>query len=288
MEPIRNSKTTITEILIQAGCDVNTPDKNGVTPLMECIQTNNQVLVKQLIGHGAFVNAKDNEGCFVLDYLFHSYHSPNDRSTSADTIKIMIETGADIHKCDNLLCRAIDGEDYETASLLIENGIDVNSLDDNGDNPLGLASEKGKLELVTLLTTNDCDINHQNQFGETALHKAISVSSYNTYYQDKEKIINTLLLQKGMNVNLSDFAGRTALSMAAAKGERSFTEVLMKAGAHIDHCDTLRETPLMIAKAGADANLSNGNGKTPLVTAARNTWQLKYTFSWISQDRRLT
>ncbi|XP_055954510.1 putative ankyrin repeat protein RF_0381 [Patella vulgata] len=277
MTSIRRRRKTISEILIQAECDVNTPDKNGVTPLMECIQTDNQVLVKQLIDHGAFVNAKDNKGCFVLEYLRFYYHQKG-RSSSADTVKIMIDAGADIHKCNKLLCTAINAEDYESASMLIEHGINVNTVGGNGDNPLALASEKVKLELVKLLTTKDCDINHQNLRGETALHKAIEGSIHHTYYHDKEKIIQTLLLQNGMNVNLSDVDGRTALTMAVRNGERSITEDLLKAGADIDHCDTSRhQTPLIIAvtnhdtvmanillKAGADLKPRDGSGRNAI------------------------
>ncbi|KAK6169525.1 hypothetical protein SNE40_020565 [Patella caerulea] len=297
MEPIRNYKTTIAEILIQAGCDFNIPDKNGVTPLMECIKADNLVLLKQLIDQGASVNAKDNEGTFVFDYLFRPYHNQNYLSTSADIVKIMIDAGADIHKCNNLLCRAIHRGHFESASLLIEQGIDVNTVDQNGDNPLAIASEKGKIELMKLLTAKDCDINHQNLRGETALHKAITVLRYYSYYQDKEETIKTLLLQTGINVNLSDNDGQTALSMAVGKGERSITKDLLKAGANVNHCDNIGQTPLMIAvnkdkygktqfmgaaergskgvveellRVGCTTNLQDHCGKTALMFAVDN------------------
>ncbi|KAK6169523.1 hypothetical protein SNE40_020563 [Patella caerulea] len=106
MTSIRSYQTTIAEILIETGCDVNIPDKNGVTPLMECIKADNLVLLKQLIDRGASVNAKDNEGTFVFDYLFRPYHNMNYLATSEDIVKMMIDAGADVHKCNNLLCRA--------------------------------------------------------------------------------------------------------------------------------------------------------------------------------------
>ncbi|XP_055954321.1 serine/threonine-protein phosphatase 6 regulatory ankyrin repeat subunit C-like [Patella vulgata] len=276
MEPIGYSDT-ITQILINAGCDVNIADKYGVTPLMKCVEMGNLVLVKQLIDRGASVNAKDNNGCFVLDYLFRSHH----RST--DIVKIMIEAGADIHKGNNLLSRAIDCKEYKMASLLMEHGIDVNTVDKNGDKPLALASEHCETHLVTLLISKDCDINHQNLKGETALHKALQVSRYFANYQDMEKIINMLLLQNGMNVNLSDVDGQTALSIAVGNRERSITEELLKAGADVNHCDKRRETPLVIAvknkdnvmvdvllKAGADVNHCDKRRETPLVIAVKN------------------
>ncbi|XP_055954322.1 serine/threonine-protein phosphatase 6 regulatory ankyrin repeat subunit A-like [Patella vulgata] len=282
LESIIRRMTTIAEMLIKAGCDVNTTDKNGVTPLMKCVEMNNLVLVKQLIDHGASVNAKDNKGCFVLDYLFRSHQYTIDQPTSADIVKMMIEAGADIHKCNNLLYRAISGGHYKTASLLLEHGIDVNTVDENGDKPLALVSAKGKLELVTLLTSTDCDINHQNLKGETALHKAIKVSRYSANYEDKEKIINTLLIQNGINVNISDVNGQTALSIAVANGDTSVTDQLLKAGADVNHCDKRGETPLLMAvknqdnvmvdvllKAGADVNHCVKRRQSPLLAAVR-------------------
>ncbi|KAK6169526.1 hypothetical protein SNE40_020566 [Patella caerulea] len=231
---IRPEHTTIAEILIQAGCDVNTADKNGVTPLMKCVEAGNNVLIKQLIEQGGLVNAKDKKRRFVLDYLFRSYHH---QSTSADIVRIIIEAGADINKCSNLLCKAIKRRDYKTASLLIEHGIDVNTVDKNGDNPLALASGKGKLELVKLLISKDCDINHQNREGQTALHKAIEVSIFYTSIQDNDQ--------------------QTPLSIAVGYRNMSITEVLLTAGADIDHCDESRQTPLMIAVKNHDTDIAN-------------------------------
>ncbi|XP_055954649.1 serine/threonine-protein phosphatase 6 regulatory ankyrin repeat subunit C-like [Patella vulgata] len=256
LESVKRRKTTAAEMLIKAGCDVNSTDKDGATALMQCVQASNVVLVKQLIDHGASVNAKDNKGCFVLDYLFLAYHHTNDQSTSADIVKMMIEAGADIHKCNNLLCRAITGEHYKMALLLIEHGIDINTVDENGDKPLARSAEKGELELMKILASHDCDINHQNLKGETALHKVPQISrhfanfqnmsGYSANYQDKTKVINTLL-QNGMNVNLSDVDGQTALFIAVGNGDASITVQLLKAGADVNHCNTRGETPMMFA-----------------------------------------
>ncbi|KAK6169517.1 hypothetical protein SNE40_020557 [Patella caerulea] len=278
MESIRRQETTIAEILIEAGCDFNTTDKNGVTPLMECVEAGNNVLVQRLIEHGALVNAKDNKGWFVLDYLFRSYsylcHPHLIDQSSAGVIKMLIEAGADIHKCDNLLCRAIKKGHYESASLLIEHGIDVNTVDENGDNPLTLASKQGNVAFMTLLTSTECDINHQNLKGKTALHNAIRVKRYCD--QTRSKVIE-ILLQNGMNVNLGDVDGETALSIAVAAQNVFITKILLKAGAEVNCFDKRRRTPLMTAartcnrsilecllNAGADVNKTDTDGRSAI------------------------
>ncbi|XP_055954651.1 putative ankyrin repeat protein RF_0381 [Patella vulgata] len=165
---------------------------------------------------------------------------------------MMIEAGLDwtnIHTYNNRLCTVIHSGDYKSTSLLLEHGIDVNTVDKNGDKPLALVSQHCETQLVTLLISKDCDINHQNQRGETALHKALQVMRYS--HQNRRNVIK-ILLQNGINPNLSDVEGQTVLFMAVAEQERSITEDLLKAGADVNHCDKRRETPLMIAVGNKD------------------------------------
>ncbi len=56
--------------LIQAGADVNIPDKQGRTPLIWAIINGDKALplVKYLIDHGASLDAKDKDGITVLGY----------------------------------------------------------------------------------------------------------------------------------------------------------------------------------------------------------------------------
>jgi ankyrin repeat protein len=135
----KNRNTEIVEKLLQIGANVNIKDDQGRTPLYhsciyyfygcddvymhnnsedadgdECIEFTE--IFELLLGHGADMNSKDNEGCTV----FH-------RICSLETISPRI------------------------VNKLIENGADLDSKDNRGLTPLNYARDNGNLEIVALL-----------------------------------------------------------------------------------------------------------------------------------------
>ena len=55
-------------LLLEHGAKVDTPENNGVYPLMRAAETGNLELVKLLIAHGADINVRDIKGRTVLEY----------------------------------------------------------------------------------------------------------------------------------------------------------------------------------------------------------------------------
>ncbi|KAK6169874.1 hypothetical protein SNE40_020848 [Patella caerulea] len=226
----RNVQIAIVEILIKAGCDINGIDKNGVTPLMECLKHRNVGLAKLLIDKGANMNAQDNKGVCVLEYPYdwNTFYNP----LASDTVQMLINRGADIHKGGGIvLNKAVGRGDYTTASLLIERGISVNKEDEHGDKPLGLAARNNDIKLVELLTQKGGDVNHQNQQGETALHKSAD--------KVNGRKVTKILLQTGADINLCDNYGSTALMEAAQACNRSGLQCLLEAGADVNKTDAV-------------------------------------------------
>lgn len=90
------------------------------------------------------------------------------------------------------------------------------------------------------------------------------------------------LLERGADVNIRDYKGKTGLHRAAQAGFMAITELLIDQRAEIDARDAAGETPLFdaafhgrvdvlqrLAKAGADLEARNGRGETPLFAAVR-------------------
>ncbi|XP_055954367.1 serine/threonine-protein phosphatase 6 regulatory ankyrin repeat subunit A [Patella vulgata] len=255
---------TIADILIDAGCDINITDKNGVTPLMECLKYGKHRLATLLINcYMANVNAQDNQGRCVLEYPFDSVCYG---LLSSVVVHTLIEAGADIHKRGGILLnKAVGRGDKRTTVLLIDNGIDIKTEDNIGDKPIALAAGNNDKELVTLLISKDCDINHQNHQGETALHKSAShgfrdlnrlearsgielmlkitpdVNKWEKiqtlFNRSDGRLVTEILLKSGANVNLCDNNGRTALMQAALTCNRSVLQCLLEAGADVNKMD---------------------------------------------------
>ncbi|XP_055954749.1 serine/threonine-protein phosphatase 6 regulatory ankyrin repeat subunit B-like [Patella vulgata] len=175
MESQRGQQTTTAEILIKAGCDVNIADKNGVTPLMKYVEMGNLVLVKELIDHGASVNAKDNKGLthgMDINQLNSWNETPLYLATiysNEQMVKSLIKSHCDVNITPVLL-ESIRRRETTIAEILINAaGCDVNIADKNGVTPL-LESVRGEQTTIAeILIKAGCDVNSTDKDGATPL-----------------------------------------------------------------------------------------------------------------------
>lgn len=105
---------------------------------------------------------------------------------------------------ENLIQAAKTGNS-ELVELLLDDQIDVNHVDGEGNTALILASMCGCYRVVDFLLQAKADINHQNDQGETALMLAA--------HKEHDKVVE-LLISRGANVNIKDSWGDTAIAYA--------------------------------------------------------------------------
>ena len=288
--------------LLSEGVDMDLLDQEGSTPLCHAIKAGKTEAARLLVEEGADVNAAgfwpplsvaiDANDITTAEYLItHGARvdlpgrwPPLEQapySSSVEMVELLIDKGAAVN---NGMWRAWEGTIEEgrkdILELLLRKGMDINSVDEDGLAPLGLALMMKNDEMVEFLLAKGAvfNLSYKDMRGLTALHYAVVAGNQETARQ---------YLARGGNVNATDDVyGFTALHYAARFGEKKIAEALIANSADIKAKDKWGYQPLhwaayhdrpdivelLIAK-GADVNARTSLDQTPLQLAVprRNT-----------------
>jgi len=294
LEPIKheNVVSVSLEFLLKSGAQVNVLDDTGMSPLtLACIK-GVLVLVKTLLSFGADPNLTTTAVYPLSLACQYRYY---------EIARLLLEHGADMQATNSnsepALCEALTtfydggkGSGSDVASLLLDYGADPNVMTSLGETPLYLACLNNLTELVQrmlkcgakvnvsknqkspliaacrskhiamveLLLNEGADPNVPEEIADKssyALHIAVAGDRPNKYtdgYGDSKELFN-LLLQRGANVHLADGSGNTVLHHFM-KNRGSNWEFLL----------------YTLLKAGADVNICNNDGESPLYLAVKN------------------
>lgn len=182
-----NDLDKVHEILQDSSYPINETNDKGETPLLIATHENYIEVAKLLIDVGADINQQD----YILDsaYLYAGAQG------KTEILKYMIE-----HAEPN-----------------------QNIVNRYGGNALIPAAEKGHLNNVKLLLVDGkANIDHQNNFGYTALIEAVALTDGSVVYQ---QIVQELLAHNA-NKELRDNWGKTALGYAKEMGYTKMIEML--------------------------------------------------------------
>lgn len=162
---IRDERFRFIRALIEAGADVELPDREGKTPLRAAIEQFPNA-VPLLLWAGADPNARDADGNTLL-------HLP--KVCDDEIIRLLIIAGGDTNARDKYeetpLHRAITAGRLSLASLLLWSGADPNARDSYSYTPLHCAACTS-LEAIDLLLAAGADPNAKSDDETTPLHMA--------------------------------------------------------------------------------------------------------------------
>lgn len=207
-----------------------------------------------------------------------------------ETVQLLIQNGADLElpsavngysswKRTPLCASALLGH-KKVLKVLLDNGADVNTTDSHGATALYRASQAGHVEVVrTLIERGACLDVQEDEYGCTALMETSGPFGNVAVFE--------LLLDAGANVNISDCHGGTALlGVVEASCRAEDAGFLRKIQALLDKkadpnvvcrgvsilvraikAGDWAATHLLLAN-GADPNLKDERGQTPLMFAA--------------------
>ncbi|HGN1706022.1 TPA: ankyrin repeat domain-containing protein [Providencia rettgeri] len=195
-------------------------------------------------------------GIFTISLMFTVKGMANSQSDSLvllaeqgdlQRIKVLVEQGANIEQRGLLqrtpLMAATLSNQVDVARYLIEQGANVNAKDSIQDSPYLYSGARGLQEILVLTLKNGADLKSTNRYGGTALIPAAE--------RGHVKTVSTLI-DAGVDVNHVNRLGWTALIEAIILGDGS---------------DKYAQIVKLLIAGGADVNLADGKGMSPLALA---------------------
>jgi len=221
--------TEIAKLLISNGAEVNPNDASGRTPLDWAVLLDRRDLIDLLLSHGGNETSPSLRKKLTGNPEEEASADEKDIHTAAikgdiDSVVEILENGMDINSKDedgfSVLHYAISEDRLNVAKYLISNGADVNSLNDNQNSPLHLAAYEGNIKSAALLIKNRARLDLLNEKNETPLLLAT-----------EEEFIDMvkLLVSKGADVN--EGFRTTPLDVARKLKDDSIASFLEKNGA---------------------------------------------------------
>ena len=202
---------------------LNSVDANGDTPLLRAVKAGDIDSAKLLINKGVDLDIKNKDGRTAL---FEAVRNSND----IDIIDLLMEKGANSSIKENSGYSVLYEAMYTISSadvrqrvvrILVEKGVDINSVDNYGNTALYFAVLKGDKEIAKLLLDRGAKIDALDKYGRTILHYAVSIGNNE---------MCRLLMQDGANVNIRDKDGNTALDLAIVNSNTDLINLLQQNG----------------------------------------------------------
>ena len=253
--------------LISYGADVNQKDFSGLTPLMNASINGYVKLAIELINHNADVNARelDSRGNISADSLFYAVNANN----SLELVKVLLNSGANpnIVYSDpdegsfTILDRSLYYNNFEIFKTLVENGANINKVNDRGEPLIVDAIRRERFDIVEYLVDKGIDptMKYTDYRNIPFSLLAAAVNNNDTkiaeYLIDKGADVNTKAIidnymENGMTSNYKDNSKEAVNLIFAAieNGNTSLVKLLIEKGADTTVVNKEKKTVFDIAK----------------------------------------
>ncbi|HEY7671041.1 MAG TPA: ankyrin repeat domain-containing protein [Gammaproteobacteria bacterium] len=289
-EAVKAGNAQLVEMLLDAGADVDSPNLDGETTLMLAARTGSVEVVKLLLDAGADVNARElwreqtalmwaagDAFPEVVKLLLEHGADPKARAAANDWgAQITSEPRAQYRPTGGLtpLLYAARAGCAACVRAILAAGEDVDRPTPDGVTALMLALDNYEFDTAMVLLDEGANPHYADWWGRTALYLAVDLNTYVPREAAHPRSTNTTgfdvvqrLLAAGVEVDPQLNMHRPGRGGNSAR----FTDYLLTTGATpllraaITHDD---ETMRALLAAGADVDLPNVMGVTPLMATA--------------------
>jgi ankyrin repeat protein len=259
-----NGHITTVELLLAQGADTNARDSCSRSVLHTVVLQeeygwrSTPEIITLLLDRCADVNALDNTGCSVLKAAMSSYCSRAcvvsfESKAWMDTIRLLVERGADPRTCSNTLGE-LSGAGLEATQYLLDKGADVNQPDPSGETALHKAVNNREMDAFRLLIERGASVNAIADATSPSVLQAACYSRHGINYLPG-------LLNEGADPAAPPGCWGSAIHAICLDGLSRHED---------DYLDMVR----MVLDAGADVNAEGGQYGYPLQAAAAACWGL--------------
>jgi uncharacterized protein len=243
----REGDTKMAKVMLDAGVDINFPDIDNTSAIVVAIMNKRYTLAKYLLDRGADPNVNDVKGRGALyaavdmrneDWSALPNRKLEDSYPSLDLIKDIVAHGGNVNA-------------KLTKNLPGRSGMDAGDTTlDEGTTPLMRAARSGDVATMRVLLEAGADPKLTTKEGTNVLQFAAGVGyrDKNTKGTEAEALeALKVCVDRGMDINLANSKGETALHGAAGRGANEIVKYLVEHGAKLDAKTKRGFTPLDVA-----------------------------------------
>ena len=197
-----NGHVEVCRLFIERGANVNATNRYGRAPLHYAVRYGYAEACRLLVNNGADVNATDSDGWTPLHWA-----AANGR---LEVCRLLVNNGADVNATDSdnswtpLHWAALNGR-VEVCRLLIQAGADVNATDNDIWNPLGMAIERNRVDILVyfyvhgVVNFHQPDRNGRTPWDRLTAQQQGTLTEAKVVHQEKIAILQT----KGLPIELA-------------------------------------------------------------------------------------